>query len=58
MIKEFVEGFEEFLLISSIEFSEKRGVVGSAFLFYQAGTDFCLAVIGRFVALLLIMSTK
>ena len=58
MIQEFVEGFEKFLLIGSIEFSERRGVVCSTFLFYQTGTDFSLAVIGRFVALLLIMSTK
>ena len=58
MIKEFIESFEEFLLVSSMKFSEKSGVVGCAFMFNQASTDFALTVIGRFVTLLFILSTK
>ena len=60
MIKEFIESFEEFLLVSSMKFSEKSGVVGlgCAFKFNQASTDFALTVIGRFVTLLFILSTK
>ena len=58
MIKELIESFEEFLLVSSMKFSEESGVVGCAFLFNQTSTNFALTVIGRFVTLLLILSTE
>ena len=58
MIKELIESFKEFLLVSSMKFSEKSGVVGCALMFNQASTDFALTVIGRFVTLLLVPPTE
>ena len=58
MVKEFVECLEELLLVRAIEFSEKRGVVGFAFLLDKASTDFGLAIERGFVTKLLVSSTK
>ena len=58
MIKKFVEGLEELLLVCSMEFSEERGVVGFAFLLDKASTDFGLAIERGFVTKLLVSSTK
>ena len=58
MIKEFVECFEELLLICAIQLMEERGVVGFALLPHKASTDFVLAVVCRLITLLLESSTK
>ena len=54
VIKEFIEGLEELLLVSFAQRGEEGGVVGFLFLLYEAGTYFVLAVVGRFVTLLLV----
>ena len=58
MIKEFIEGLEEFLLVCVIKFHEERGIVRFSFLLHKACANFALAVKGRFVTLLLISPTK
>ena len=58
MIKKFVEGLEELLLVCSMEFSEERGVVGFAFLLDKASTNFGLAIESRFITKLVLIENK
>ena len=58
VVKEFIEGLEEFLLVCVIKFHEERGIVRFSFLPHKACANFVLAVKGWFVTLLLISPTK